>query len=253
MAPPTTLIYGGSGKVALALTRILTSSSPPHRVLNITRSTSHNPAIQAAGGEPLIASIEEASAHTMALVIREHGVTNVVWSAGAGGKGGPERTDRVDREGAIHSFEAAAEAGVKRFVMVSAVDVRDRSKGTPEWYSEESKKRSEGSWGAIGTYYKAKLAADIELVTGNQKRGLKYTIVRPSALKDDKGTGKIEAGKVEISSPISREDVAAVLAEVLEDDSTAGLAFDIVGGNTPIAEAVKNVAEKRIDTFEGHY
>lgn len=250
---PTTLIYGGSGKVALHLTRILTTSNPAHKVLNITRSDAHSPAIKAAGGIPTTESIEEASVADMAQLLREHNVDNVVWSAGAGGKGGAERTDKVDREGAIKSFDAASEAGVKRFVMVSAVDVRDKSKGTPEWYTEVSKKRSDDSWKAIGTYYKAKLAADIELVTGNSKRKLNYTIVRPSALKDDDGTGKVEAGKIDISVAISRQDVAAVIAEVLKSDSTTGLAFDITGGKTPVADAVKNIADKKIDTFEGHY
>lgn len=249
----TVLLYGGSGKVALALTTLLTTASPPHKVLNITRSHAHDAAISAAGGTPIVASIEDATVESMTALLRKYSVTQTVWTAGAGGKGGAERTDRVDREGAIKSFEAAAGAGVARFVMVSAVDVRDRRKGTPEWYTEGSRKKSEESWNAIGAYYKAKLAADTELVTGPHGKKLKWTIVRPSLLKDDEATGKIEAGKVDISSPIQRADVAAVIAEVLKSDETAGLAFDIVGGSTPIAQAIKTVAEKRIDTFEGHY
>merc|ERR1712137_389844 len=98
--------------------------------------------------------------------------SNIIWSAGAGG-GSPERTRAVDRDGAIKCMDAAAKAGVKRFVMVSAVDVRDREgKPEPEWYDDGDRERSDGAWKAIGAYYEAKLAADKSLVTENGRRGL---------------------------------------------------------------------------------
>lgn len=97
------------------------------------------------------------------------------------------------------------------------------------------------------------LAADKDLVTNNSKRGLDYTIVRPGGLNLEKGQGKIEAGKVHLSQTISREDVAEVIMRCIEEPGTIGLAFDVVGGETPIAEAVKHVATQKINTFEGHY
>jgi hypothetical protein len=39
----------------------------------------------------------------------------------------------------------------------------------------------------------------------------------------------------------------------IKTPSTVGLAFDVVGGETPIAEAVDEVGSQKIDTFEGHY
>jgi nucleoside-diphosphate-sugar epimerase len=100
---------------------------------------------------------------------------------------------------------------------------------------------------------KAKLAADTELRTGNDKRRLKYTIIRPGGLTEEPGTGKVSAGKVHLGSPISREDVAQVVVECLQMDGTIGLAFDVLGGETPIHEAVRKVAEAKVDTFEGYY
>src|SRR5690554_304023 len=44
----------------------------------------------------------------------------LVWSAGAGG-GNPTRTYAVDRDAAIRSMDAAARAGVERYVMVSYI------------------------------------------------------------------------------------------------------------------------------------
>ncbi|KAF2670181.1 NAD-dependent epimerase/dehydratase [Microthyrium microscopicum] len=248
-----TLIFGGSGKIALHITHLLSTAKPPHAVLNITRSSNHNDAITSAGGTPIIASIESSSSSDMTTLLREHNPTSVIWSAGAGGKGDPSRVERVDQQGAIDVMDACASAGVKRFIMVSAVDVRDREKGAPGWYSKEMKERSDKGWGAIGRYMAAKLAADRALVTGNGERKLEYTIVRPSALTEDKGTGKVEAGKVDFTRSISREDVARVIVEVLGNEGTVGLAFDVVGGEMAIEEAVARVVEKREDTFEGNY
>jgi nucleoside-diphosphate-sugar epimerase len=108
-------------------------------------------------------------------------------------------------------------------------------------------------WGAIGVYCEAKLAADRDLVTQNDRRKLDYTIVRPGSLNTDDGSGKVAAGKVHLGKSISREDVAEVIVHCIKTPSTIGLAFDVVGGETPIAEAVGEVGRQNIDTFKGHY
>ena len=62
----------------------------------------------------------------------------VVFSAGAGGKGGKDRTQAVDYEGALKVFDAMESGNIKRLLYVGAVDVRSREKGWPEWYDEKS-------------------------------------------------------------------------------------------------------------------
>ena len=59
-----------------------------------------------------------------------------MFSAGAGGKGGAERTKKVDYEGALKVFDAieAVQTKTPRFILVSAIDVRDRSKPAPAHY-----------------------------------------------------------------------------------------------------------------------
>ena len=182
-AMPTTLILGGSGKVARQLTRILTTQTqPPHTVHSVIRNPSQVADLQSLGAHPIVQSIEDSSASELAATIASVSPDCVVWSAGAGG-GNPERTKSVDHEGALKSMDAVAAAGVKRYIIVSALDVRDRErKGTPEWYGEADRERSDKVWGAIGTYMRAKFEADRELRVGNGKRGLKYTIVRPGGL-----------------------------------------------------------------------
>lgn len=198
-------------------------------------------------------SIEASSTEDMAATIKSTQASNIIWSAGAGG-GSAERTRAVDRDGAIRCMDAAALAGVKRFVLVSAVDVRDREgRAEPEWYDDGDRERSNGMWSAIGPYMEAKLAADRSLVTENGRRGLDYTIVRPGRLSEEVSTERVEAGKVHLAESIPREDVARVVVEVLKRDETIGLAFDVVGGKTAIVEAVANVAKERTDTFEGRY
>lgn len=204
MAPKTTLIFGGSGKVAKHLTRQLTSPPNNHTVYSIIRKESQKSDIESLGGKPILQSIEDSSVSDMLATMTSTNPSAVVWAAGAGGQGGPERTVAVDRDGAIRAMDAAAQAGVKRFIMVSAVDIRDREgKPEPEWYDDDDRKRSEGMWGAIGRYCAAKLAADRELVVGNEGRGLEWTIVRPTSLGEGQGTGRVEAGKV---SGVSRGD-----------------------------------------------
>ncbi|KAI9663274.1 MAG: hypothetical protein M1821_008322 [Bathelium mastoideum] len=248
---PTTLIFGGSGKVARHLTRQLVSQS--HTVHSIIRSPSQISELQALGAKPIVQSIEESSVSQLASTIKQCNPDTVVWSAGAGG-GNPERTKSVDHEGAIKSFDACSEAGVKRYIIVSAVDVRDRSKNVyPDWYDEPSKNRSDRVWGAIGVYMEAKLQADRNLRTQNAKRQLDYTIVRPGGLSTEPGSGTVAAGKVGLERTISREDVATVVIECMKNDRTIGMAFDIVGGETPIQQAVEQVVEGKVDTFEGQY
>ena len=183
---PITLIFGGSGKVARHLTRILTSqTNPTHTVHSVIRKTEQVPDLESLGAKPVVQSIEESSVADLSKTISSLKPDYVVWSAGAGG-GNPERTRAVDNEGAIKCMDAVAAAGIKRYIVVSAVDVRDReNKPVPSWYGPGDKERSDKVWGAIGPYMKAKFAADKELRTGNAKRELDYTIVRPGGLSMD--------------------------------------------------------------------
>lgn len=86
----------------------------------------------------------------MVKTIKSTNASTVVWAAGAGA-GNADRTKAVDQEGAIRSMDATAKAGVKRYIIISAVDVRDReNKPKPEWYNDDDLDRSNKVWGAIG-------------------------------------------------------------------------------------------------------
>ena len=194
MAPKTALIFGGSGKVSRALTPLLTAATPPWTVYSVIRNSSQSASLQSLGAQPIVQSIEDSSVSDLASTIRKHAPDVVIWSAGAGG-GDPSRTDTIDRKGAIKSFDACAEAGVKRYIIVSALDTRDREKSTPPWYDDDDKARSDRLWTAIGAYMHAKFDADKDLVTGNARRKLDYTIVRPGHLTEDPGKGMVRKSR----------------------------------------------------------
>ena len=220
---------------------------------SVIRNPAQKSDIEGLGGKPIVQSIEDSSIDDMARTITEAKASTVIWSAGAGG-GNPERTQAVDKAGAIRSMDATAKAGVKRYIMVSAIDVRDReNKAEPEWYDDADRDRSNRVWDILKPYMEAKLAADRSLVTENGRRALEYTIVRPTGLNNDPGKGTIAAGKVHINQVISREDVASVVVQCMKQDGTKGLAVDCVGGDTPIADAISEVVKGRLDAFEGRY
>lgn len=161
-----TLIFGGSGKVARHVTRQLAAEG--HNVFSIIRKPEQQGRwyslnalsciisnhivddVKSLGGSPIIQSIEESSIDDMVQTIKSTKASTVIWAAGAGA-GNADRTRAVDNEGAIRSMDATAKAGVKRYIIISAVDVRDReNKPKPEWYNEDDMDRSNKVWKAIG-------------------------------------------------------------------------------------------------------
>lgn len=75
-------------------------------------------------------SIEDDSQSAFTQAFKDAAADVVVWSAGAGGKGGAERTKKVDYEGAVKVFDAieAINGKVPRLLLVSAIDVRNPDK-----------------------------------------------------------------------------------------------------------------------------
>ncbi len=209
-------IIGGHGKVAMRLARILVQQG--HEVTSWIRSSAQSFYVRETGAKPIIVNVEPLSAETMAGLLK--GEDAVVWSAGAGG-GDPRRTKAVDQDAAIRSMEAARIAGVSRYVMVSWFYSRPEH-GVPSDIP-------------FFHYAEAKAAADAHL----QATDLQWTILGPSALTDDPGTGAIELGGE--PSQVSRDDVAQVAAGVLARPETAGKIIDFNNGPTPIAEALDSL------------
>ncbi|MGH3656711.1 MAG: NAD(P)H-binding protein, partial [Micromonosporaceae bacterium] len=72
-------------------------------------------------------------------------------------------------------------------------------------------------------------------------RDLDWTILRPGRLNDDPGTGQVRLAESVPRGAVSRQDVAAVVAGLLDVPASAGLTLELVGGDTPISDAVAAV------------
>jgi len=248
---PSALIFGGSGKLARFITERLVKKD--YTVYSIIRREEHIPGLRELGAQPIIQSLEDSTVAELAQVIKSSAPDVIIFAAGGGWRAfkDPNFNLIVDRDGAIKVFDAMVEAGAtKRLIMISTIDARNRSKPRPSWYSDEDQKASDEIWGMIPNYMEAKFEADKNLVEGNARRGLEYTIIRPTWYNEGGWTGKINAGKVGLSPKVSREDVADVFVACIENQATTGCVFEVVGGDIPAEEAVGEVAEEKVNTFD---
>ncbi|KAJ7258048.1 NADH(P)-binding-domain-containing protein [Mycena haematopus] len=238
------VIVGGHGNVSLRLARIL---GPSNAVTSIIRTPAHEEDIKAASATPLLLSLEAAPVADFTAAFQ--GTDVVYFSAGAGGKGGEERTKAVDYEGAVKVFDAieAVKGTRPRLILVSAIDIRDPNK-IPPHYTEDDIALSTRMRGHIAAYMHWKYEADKNLV---KRDAFKWTILRPGGLNNESGTGKASIGRTHLTPTISRDDVATALALLLERDDAAGLAIDMVGGDTPISAGLDAMIKKGETDFLG--
>ncbi|MDN5914783.1 MAG: SDR family oxidoreductase [Pseudonocardia sp.] len=214
------VIAGGHGKIALRLATQLAGQG--HAVVSLVRNPEHADEVTATGARAVVADLETISIAELA----EHldGSDAVVFAAGAGPDSGAERKDTVDRAGATLLADAATKAGVRRYLLVSATGVD----------SEPDPGRGE-VWAA---YIAAKKAAEDAI---RADPNLDATILRPGRLTDDPGTGKVLLAPPPVGSgdnTITRDDTAAVLANLLESPGTTGTTLELRGGKQPVVEAV---------------
>ena len=215
------VIAGGHGKVALALERLLAGRGD--QAVGLIRNPAQATDVQQAGAEAVVCDLETASADDVAIVLS--GADAVVFAAGAGPGSGIPRKDSVDRAASVLMAGAAQQAGVRRFVQVSSMGA-----GSPPQPGRDD------VWAA---YITAKTAAEADL----RSRDLDWTILRPGHLTDDPAAGRVRlAGPPVPAGAVSRTDVAAVIAALLHEPGTSHQTVELVGGDTPVAEAVHTIS-----------
>jgi nucleoside-diphosphate-sugar epimerase len=214
------VIAGAHGQVARRLSRLL--SARGDTVVGIVRNPDHEPDLRDDGVEPVALDLESASVDEVAAVVAD--ADAVVFAAGAGPGSGAARKDTVDRAAAVLLADAAERAGVVRYLLVSSMGVDSVAGGA----------RPEGLDDVFLAYLRAKLAAEQDVLA---RRGLRTTVVRPGALTDEPGTGRVTLGPSLGAGSIPRDDVAAVLVALL-DSGRDGAVVELVGGSTPVEEAV---------------
>ena len=190
-----------------------------HTPVALVRSEDYRSELEALGAEVRILDIEKQGAADFAAAFE--GCDAVVFAAGGGPDGNIERKRTVDLEGSLKSIEGARLAGIDRVVQISAIGV-------------DSPLPSDTGdvWRA---YVEAKRDADAALRDSDRA----WTILRPGRLTDDPGTGRVALGPEVARGEVPRQDVAAVTAAVLDEDATVGQQWNLVGGDVPVAEAVR--------------
>jgi len=213
------VIAGGHGQIALRLERVLAARGD--EVAGIIRKAEQGDDLRAAGAEPVLLDLESASVEEVAAHLQ--GADAAVFAAGAGPGSGTGRKDTVDRGAAVLFADAAVRARVRRFVVVSSMGADPAHQGDD----------------VFDVYLRAKGEADAYVT---RQETLDWTILRPGALTDEPGTGLVRLEAHTGRGPVPRDDVAAVLAELVDTSATAGLTLELIGGSTPVPVAVKSVA-----------
>ena len=213
------VIAGGHGQIALRLERLLAVRGD--EVAGIIRRSEQGDDLREAGAEPVLLDLESASVEQVAAHLQ--GADAAVFAAGAGPGSGAGRKDTVDKGAAILFADAAVRAGVRRHVVVSSMGADPAHQGDE----------------IFDVYLRAKGEADAYVL---RQSALDATILRPGMLTNDAGTGLVRLEAHTGRGAVSRDDVAAVLAELVDTTATAGLILELVGGSTPGSVAVKSVA-----------
>ena len=209
---------GAAGGVGRRLARLLTDGG--NEVTGAHRDPAQSAAVQESGATPVPLDLIRASVDDLTELLRGHDA--VVFSAGAHGTG-LDRTTAIDGRGLEKAADAAARAGVRRFVLVSVFPDAGRGRELSEGFEH---------------YMRVKKTADVYLT----RTDLDWLILRPGTLTNDPGSGRVEAGLAIEYGDVPRDDVAAFLAAALLEPALSRVIVELTSGDTPIEEAVRGLA-----------
>ncbi len=211
-------IAGAHGKIAQRLTVLLVARGDT--VSGLIRNPEHAADVRARGADPRVCDLEHATVEEIAAAVA--GADAVVFAAGAGAGSGAERKLTMDRDGAIKLLEATESTRVP-YVIVSSIGAEN-----PPPESDDA---------VFSVYLRAKAAADAAVMASDRP----WTVIRPGSLTDDPGTGRIRLDTDPFHGRVARDDVADVLAGVLQDPRATRRILYVNGGDEPIAQALDRV------------
>ncbi|MEU5908988.1 NAD(P)H-binding protein [Micromonospora sp. NPDC047527] len=208
-------IIGVSGSIGGLLARNLIDRGD--EVSGLVRRDEQRADLAARGIDARVADIADITPGSLASMLS--GIDAVVYTAGSNG-GAREVTAAIDGDGVVKALEATRIAQVKRFTLVSVLPEAGRG----QEFDED-----------VEFYFAVKKLIDVAV----SESGLDWLILRPSALVDHAGIGAIALGPAQPHDEISREDVAATLAELLHEPRIRRRILELTQGSTPIATAVQ--------------
>lgn len=212
------LVVGANGQIGKHLVKLIQDNGDQARAM--IRKEEQANYFKDLGAETAIVNLED---EVDAIANAAEGVDAVVFTAGSGPKTGKDKTPMIDLDGAVKTIQAAEQANVKRFVMISSFDTsREAIQSAPE---------------SFAPYVVAKHYADEWLLNSD----LDYTIIHPGLLTNEPGTNQVNLGANVERGEVPREDIAKVIYTSLKNDTTIGKRFRAVGGQTAVEEAIQSV------------
>ncbi len=194
------LILGATRQTGLEIARLLRARGD--RVTAVVRPDSSREALEALG--VTIVTGDAFEPDSLAAAFKGRRFRAVISSLGRASRG----EESVDFEGNRNLIEAAKAAGVKRFLLISAIGAGDsRSALTP------------GAERFLGKVMDRKTLGENWLI----ESGLDYTILRPGAMTSEPATGRgfLTEDRTLIGT-ITRADLARLTVQCLDDDATIG-------------------------------
>ena len=209
------LVIGAKGRVGQRLIEILLAKG--HHVIGTTRKLSdtsvHHPSqyheIELDITKPL-SSITD---------LLPDNLEAIYFTTGSRGKD----LLQVDLHGAVKTMQAAEKKGIKRYIMLSAINSLSPDK-----------------WTELIDYFTAKYFADLYLRDRTQ---LDFTLVQAGYLTEKQGTYKITT-KLEDNATkgeITIDNVAATVAEILDKPNTFKKCIPILDGDEAIKTAHRRI------------
>jgi len=208
------LVIGATGETGSRLCRQLVAGG--HVALGLHRYAGQAALLRADGVVPVSGDLVTATVDSLSAAMA--GVDAVVFTAGAN-SGGNRMTDTMDGQGVVLAAQGAMQAGVRRFLLVSAFPDAWREKRMPPDFEH---------------YMFIKRQADVFL-SGTD---LDWVIVRPGTLLNTPGTGTVRACLAIPYGDISRDDVAATLYQLIEQPGVNRVIVELTSGARPVADAV---------------
>lgn len=218
------VVVGAGGRTGRLIVEQLVRRG--HAAVATIRNPRHMAGMVALGAETVMLDLELSTGPDFQAQFK--GADAIVFAAGSAAG----ESSALDRTGLVKTARAAEAAGAKRYLAIASIGASTGMKLTGEWATDEMR-----------DYYKQKRAGNKYL----RETGLDWIIVEPGSLTDGKPAGKVTISEDAIEeTPIDRADVAAVVVALLESSKSSKRTFQLVGGKTPIAEAVAKLLGEEV-------
>jgi len=214
------LVVGAAGRTgAHALRMMLAAHQGP--VLGMVRHPEQRDAVAAFGAEPVLCDLTADAPREGETALEQAvaGVDAVVCAAGARDS---RDAEAVDHLGTARLIGAADAAGVRRFVLVSAMGTDHPERVAP----------------SLRPLLQAKREAEKALAGS----GMAWTVLRPGSLTDQPGSGRVRLGEsLDAHGSVPRADVARVAVSAVRLGVADGRCLELLAGDIPIEEALQGL------------